>query len=897
MAYIMAVIYGNVRLLPPDHAYLQPQNIGRFGMRHVMAEAANNLVFDRKHIDQIIIYFTILTGLILLGLQFVLLILAILAQQPAYALGVTDLFPNPNVKTGSLGPEQDIAFMILDRVFGLTGFFNSCISNLGVACTDLQGNNLASTPLAYPFPFHIALHRILQFYSYGIFWIGAMVIIYLFIAIVAETAQSGTPFGQRFNRAWAPVRLIIYLALIIPLNWAGGPNQGLNGAQLITFKIVQLGSNMATNAWGVFNGAGVALPAISASYMSQQYDIVAQPNIPEVNELLQTMYLAHTCKSAYHLQEGPEKKIDAYLVRPRPPAGVVPAVNGDNPALTNDARLFATTDYNQALDFFSRGSITVRFGNLGEEDPASPGSFKDKKYVNYRGNVKPYCGEVQIQIQGVAEPGANDIFRGYYNMLQGLWADPNMINRSNCFVKRKITNKNRAPGCGPIHEEAWAKASITDSTALVQANVQNAIQNQRAGGDFSIPNEILERGWGGAAIWYNRIAAMNGAVTTATLNIPKSTRMPLLMDIAAKSNSQQNQFVSSSKIFNQNMADALGVNVLIDIHDDERNMLTAMTEAYEFWTQGGAGRQTNFSQTTGNIIIDFANSLLGTSGLFEMRKNANVHPLAQLSALGKGMMEAVARNAAYGAAAKGVGSVGFKVDELFGSTGEHVSAFFFTMVITTIGIAVVLYYVLPFLPFIYFMFAISGWIKSIFEAIVAMPLWALAHLRIDGEGLAGPGATNGYFLLLEIFLRPILIVFGFVASINIFSALVNVLNQIFDLVIANLGGLDEELEANIATGAVAGVASVSNMSRGPLDEFFFTAMYAIICYLMGLACFKLVDLIPNNILRWMGVSVSTFQENAGDPAGQLTGNVYKGALLIGNQARGTAKGDFPILAG
>ena len=66
---------------------------------------------------------------------------------------------------------------------------------------------------------------------------------------------------------------------------------------------------------------------------------------------------------------------------------------------------------------------------------------------------------------------------------------------------------------------------------------------------------------------------------------------------------------------------------------------------------------------------------------------------------------------------------------------------------------------------------------------------------------------------------------------------------------------------------------------------------------MGLACFKLVDLIPNNILRWMGVSVSTFQENAGDPAGQLTGNVYKGAMLIGNQARGTAKGDFLILDG
>ncbi|MCB1581407.1 MAG: hypothetical protein KDJ32_11065, partial [Alphaproteobacteria bacterium] len=60
-----------------------------------MAEAANNLVFDRKHIDQIIIYFTILVGLILLGLQFIRRIVAITAEHPALALGITDLFPNP----------------------------------------------------------------------------------------------------------------------------------------------------------------------------------------------------------------------------------------------------------------------------------------------------------------------------------------------------------------------------------------------------------------------------------------------------------------------------------------------------------------------------------------------------------------------------------------------------------------------------------------------------------------------------------------------------------------------------------------------------------------------------------------------------------------------------------
>ncbi|MEM7651291.1 MAG: hypothetical protein AAF204_04330, partial [Pseudomonadota bacterium] len=83
-----------------------------------------------------------------------------------------------------------------------------------------------------------------------------------------------------------------------------------------------------------------------------------------------------------------------------------------------------------------------------------------------------------------------------------------------------------------------------------------------------------------------------------------------------------------------------------------------------------------------------------------------------------------------------------------------------------------------------------------------------------------------------------------------------------------------------------------DFARSSIDEFFFTVMYTIIVYIMALATFKLVDLIPNSILRWTGVSVTTFQENAGDPAGQLTGNIYKGSLLV---TRGV-QGDLAVLA-
>ena len=59
ISYLMAVIYGALRLLPPNHPYLNPANRGRFGIRHVIAEAANNLVFSKKNLDQIIVFFTV----------------------------------------------------------------------------------------------------------------------------------------------------------------------------------------------------------------------------------------------------------------------------------------------------------------------------------------------------------------------------------------------------------------------------------------------------------------------------------------------------------------------------------------------------------------------------------------------------------------------------------------------------------------------------------------------------------------------------------------------------------------------------------------------------------------------------------------------------------------------
>jgi conjugal transfer/type IV secretion protein DotA/TraY len=258
--------------------------------------------------------------------------------------------------------------------------------------------------------------------------------------------------------------------------------------------------------------------------------------------------------------------------------------------------------------------------------------------------------------------------------------------------------------------------------------------------------------------------------------------------------------------------------------------------------------------------LDFVNALFGTKGLISLDdpQNQVASPLALLSSMGKSLVEASIRNIVGGTLMMGVSMVKFAGIE---AAGDAVSGLLFAIATATLTAGIVLYYVLPFMPFIYFFFAVGNWIKGIFEAMVGVPLWALAHIRIDGNGLPGEAAMNGYYMLFEIFLRPILILFGLLASVTIFSAMATVLNGIWPLATKNVTGANYDHQ---------GVTGWLQAARGPVDQLFFTVMYAVILYIMALSSFKLIDLIPNQIMRWLGTGVSTFSDLAGDPAASLT---------------------------
>ncbi len=988
MASMIAVIYHNVGLLPQGHDYLNPRNFGRFGIRHVLMEARHNLVFDRENIDKVLVYFLILGGIVILALQFVLLGLS-LASSSAFASALWASY----FTTTLAGPEQDMAMVILDKVFGVSqlsgttvagGFFESCMSNLTVPCTDIRGN-VINSPTSFPTPLHLALHQMLLFYTLGIAFISGAIILYFVVAIVGETIVSGTPFGQRFNKAWFLPRLIMFFFLIAPISFVNN-NAGINVAQLITLSAAKYGSNMATNAWTTFvdsagaataSGGGLAVNGL----MGNNRSMVARPNAPEIGGLTQFMHLVRMCIFAEKIVHG--KDVLPYIVRepyhappftspfatPHVVPPPIPRLDGTGSYTYANAG--GTTDdflpyfdggfyrpFHEAVEFSRYNDVILRFGHYNPPntlasllipDPNDPPGAYDKEW----GYVEPTCGELRFEITSLDEfvvgptPASSTAFPiqdnywyfiGFYLANTGVTVAGGTLNSpaiditTYCMLKAILPQAHDGEcvtqgysTTTPVFQytsdtkwmtveaaramieymNLWNKVFVTgeaidwntyaynpsfDITANAAQNpngIDAHLDDPTYSGNMLMTPEMRQRGWAGAALWYNQIASINGMVASAVQNIPRPYRYPRVMEIVADAHKATDKSLSYVDRFNPRLAN--GQVVDFPKLGDEY-IAAALFSSYEFWNSA-AIQETVFTRSSSNAIINTINMILGTNGLYSILENEGVYPLAMISALGKSMVDAALRNLFAGIVGQGIGSL---LGDKFGGPFAAVAgkfAFRFGMVGLSIGF--ILFYVVPLLPFLYFFFAFSGWVKSIFEAIVAMPLWALAHIKIDGEGLPGPWATNGYFLIFEIFVRPTLIIFGFIFSIVLFAALVDQLHSSYYLLTLVASGYDIEAEM---FGSVAPAATWSSTGglpgsgrgtlefmRGPVDELFYTIIYVMIVYMIGISCFKLVDQIPNNILRWMGVTVSTFHESIGDPATELIGKVYRGSQMTNAQ--------------
>lgn len=942
VAFLMGQMYGSVRLLPPNHPYLQAKNIGRFGIHHVLVEASSQLRFKKENIDQIFIFFAMLACVLILIAQFAFLAYSLLIG-PVMAF---TLFDTPT-------PEVDIAWTILDSVFGVPGVF--CSSQAPFTCTDYSTNadynGGAFSGPNIPLPYHLALQALFEFYSTALLLIGTLIFLYFIFVLILETAVTGVPFGQRFQNVWVPVRLVVAVGMLLPVNW------GLNSAQYITLYTAKFGSSMATVGWNDFNRAIGQHPAFGGAAatdgmpIGERYSYLAIPEQTDISPLVRAMSMVHACAFAYlrmnsvpagaatvagqtwnididYTVPGNNFMIRPYLVKnlsawmSGAPAFPVPVNNAERQVITGTA----TPDYLQAIGFYYGGDIIIRFGEYKLNNVGNP------VYTAEEGQVASLCGDIRVPVVDLSDPGSaftqggvDYMIQYYYGLVLNMWFNDNDMKQfARTYVTLVANDRTQIQtlcasgalsGCGTagfqtcggctaptaccettLPDSSWRSANISQAPAGYQITQNQAVRIAwsllaRNGTTKMMENQIMIRGWAGAGIWYNKIAELNGAFFNGVASIPTMDKFPLVMEQVRQVRMRRdNSAFSEQDMYKPSINPGSGndsPNISIGRGDQElREVGVPLYAVQQYWGDRSDPEKEEEIEN-GNLFIYVVNFILGTSGIASIRgANAHLHPLAQLVAVGKGLVDRTVQNLAGSTVATFLGGIlkANRQTQGIAAAAEMVSGLLEITAFVGLTAGFVLFYVLPFLPFVYFFFAVGSWVKAIFEAMVGVPLWALAHLRIDGDGLPGDAASNGYFLLLEIFIRPILTVVGLIAAISVFAAQVRVLNLIWDLVVSNATGFaDNDILTSLTPTNV-------NFKRDAVDQFFFTIVYTIICYMLAIASFKLIDKIPDNILRFAGAGVSSFGDIDQDHVESLNRYAATGGMTIGGQATSAIRG-------
>lgn len=893
VAALMAMIYGMVRLLPPGHPYLNPANTGTYSVRQVFTEAARQLRFNRKHIDQIIIFFVLLAAFILLTLQFMMMFgYLFIGIAQASGIGFSSMFATPD-------PTNDIAFVLLDRVFGLPGMFNSCISTTAT-CDPTSSYLTPYEPPSFPEPHQVALQSLFGFFNVGIGMVGVGIIVYYLIVVVLESMHDGVPMGGRFASAYAPIRLCLAVLMLVPLPMKNGA-LGYNSAQYLVLYMANIGSSFGTNGWNVFNNTfsmgGVGLTAqpgygplnpgapssgssgggTTPMVTSPAGALIAMPVADKIDPLLQFMFIAQSCRAMYETSPaGDFFAVDAYgdTVEPRVRLPIEPyIVMPDGSSM----RLQTSTTYANALTFVRNGDIRIRIG------VQSPGV-----------GIKPLCGELTLRVGDLQSPGAAYLLENHFGLVGNMWTNDAIKSFGDRMAAMFIPNAKPICGISVPFVSAWGEDPDTCGggnaspwmpkvdyynevrnpyQALLESFIVTARDKQIQSITAQVDNKILNRGWAGAGIWYNRLAQMNGGLFDAAKSLPTITRMPEPMEaVMSERKAATQEITAKSRYTPAGMAGRMISTYNVDI-------ASGLNQVYLYFQDGGIARADVTTKAT-NPIFDLMNRLFGTAPLFNMRDAQDINPLVQMTALGKSILDAAFYNILVGGGIEFAGGILQQLGgwQQIGGALNTLGNAWFSIASIGLGIGILLYYVIPFLPFIYFFFSVIKWVQSVFEAMIGMPMWALAHLRIDGDGIPTEAAEGGYFLLLEIALRPILTVIGMIASFMIFTAMIYGLNDIFNLLTVNLTGYNPPSSGSM-------VADLE-IKRGTIDQFFYTVMYAVLVYIIAVGSFKLIDLIPLNIFRWIGSSAKNIIDEMGDPVPGMIRSTYIGAFglpLAGQQ--------------
>ena len=720
-----------------------------------------------------------------------------------------------------------------------------------------------------------ALGPLLNIYNTAIMVIASFVIFWAVMSIVIDTAKTGH-FGGGHNMVWFPIRLVFAMGLMIPVG------AGFNSGQIIVLKIAEWGSNLGTNGWVAYV-TGVASPSLISNLPTQK-----------VMNTMVGFAKINTCRAAYNIRH---QQSTGNL--PNPPNGIY-VFRGTDVYENADKEVYF---YKNAAGM-NCGSVEMLVPNPAVSKPgiisqatATLAGIVPAPFATYFSGTTGADETFQTAVRGAERAAflaqeqramllACDFNRAF---ITGIWpnamcdaATPLPLNALTGGGGNLGTSFNAAMGVGPCGSSAPAapgqvsgqptEQCIIDMTTNFSAASTGAITGALAAlrayvSSGGFVTEAQNAGWGGMGMWYHKISNLNigaqkavgmtvtvkpPATINATGEIADYTNQVLLAyDKWWKEKSVQPSVAGNAPLikFQKNSFSTAGTGVPTLPAVDTSGVVSAITTGVS-WLVSGIGALSGWG------IGQLLNFIMGGNGVLLVEISSygqGTYPMAELSRLGHSLVT----KAEFIYTAMLTLSLIPGISVMSGPVGSFLGLIAFTLYSSGAGLA----YFLPLMPWMRVMFAVMGWLVSIFEAVIAVPLVALGHINSKGEGLAG-GMVDAYKGMLMILLRPILVVFGYVGSLLLFNTMVIFINDTFSTAVrSSMGGSTYDITAEISL----------------------TVAYVVLMYALVNSSFKLVDMVPNTVGGWFGTRLGSVDRFGGESSRMMEGAMI-GAMQRGPEA-------------
>lgn len=442
-------------------------------------------------------------------------------------------------------------------------------------------------------------------------------------------------------------------------------------------------------------------------------------------------------------------------------------------------------------------------------------------------------------------------------------------------------------------------AAATSVRSQVNASLLAHAQQYRNGDNDLLQNQVQQStlGWTAAGAYYLEIAKLNAATLSLLQDVPTVTAptyqglgRALSIDLAPLVAAQKD-FMGTLRYVAQTSdtsAVACGVPATLADNKDTADGSRVLTSAFcsLHLSNGVLSSIANFLLPASQVWTDPFGGLMSLGQTLINTALIAMGAAALLSntftSAGTAVFEFLTGN--FGAAAATV--AGHAIMDFLGTP-------IFLGLLAILVPGIVIAYVLPMIPWVMWMAGVAGWIILVCEAMIAVPLWMLAHMTFGGEGLHGR-ATEGWSLLFNVVFRPTLMIIGLFLGYFVFNCMSWLIRQSFGVaagfvlangwVVSNFIGIAVLLSIFVTTHVVAALMS-----------------------------FRMVMLLPHHLPRLIGftsanrVDIDDFQNRAamlpgGEVARLTRSGLGEGAAKLASpttKLQGPATGliSGPIAAG